>query len=284
MNDRWLISSFTASSLIHLGLIPVAALVMHAKPIKPMTVPIELVDIPAVEQPKKVEVTPPPTPPPPKVKPKPQKITAPKLISKPEIETKPQPPLGNTKEEIKEPEPEPVAEPPPLAALPEKAGSPLAGWNTDTVAAEAAGGKAGAGTFFDDGDVSVVGGSDFGGAGGGQGSSGLGRGAKGEGTGSGGVGSGEALSGLARPLGGYQVKPRYPESARRAGAQGVTMLRVRVLENGRVGEVTVEQSAGFHALDRAAIDAVKKWRFEPARRGNEPVSVWVMLPVKFELR
>jgi periplasmic protein TonB len=74
---------------------------------------------------------------------------------------------------------------------------------------------------------------------GGTETSGLGRGAKGDGTG-GGVGSAEALSGLARPLGGYQVKPHYPESARRAGAQGVTRLRVRVLENGRVGEVLVK--------------------------------------------
>ena len=62
------------------------------------------------------------------------------------------------------------------------------------------------------------------------------------------------------------------------------MLRVRVLENGRVGEVNIEESTGFRDLDIAAMDAVKKWRFEPARRGNEPVSVWVMLPVKFELR
>ena len=60
MNERWLVSSFTASSLIHLGIIPLAALVMHAKPIKPATVPIELVDVPRVEEPKKVEVAPPP--------------------------------------------------------------------------------------------------------------------------------------------------------------------------------------------------------------------------------
>ena len=63
MNERWLIPSFTASSLIHLGIIPLAALIMHAKPLKPVTVPIELIDVPRVEQPKKVEVAPPPPPP-----------------------------------------------------------------------------------------------------------------------------------------------------------------------------------------------------------------------------
>ncbi len=275
MNERWLVSSFTASSLIHLGIIPLAALVMHAKPIKPAMVPIELVDVARVEEPKKVEV--PPPPPPPAPKPRLQNITAPKLISKPDFETSPLPPTGNTKEEIKE---KPVEQP--LASLPDNSGAAKAGWNVGARAAEAEGSAAGAGNLFGKGDVGVVGGSGVAGGGGGTGASGLGRGAKGDGTG-GGAGSGEALSGLARPLGGYQVKPRYPESARRAGVQGVTTLRVRVLENGRVGEVVVEQSAGFRDLDFAAMDAVKKWLFEPARRGKDAVSVWVMLPVKFEL-
>ena len=273
MNERWLIPSFTASSLIHLGLIPIAALIIHAKPIKPVTVPIELIDVPRVEEPKKIEVAPPPPPPAPKPKGKPQNITAPKLLSKPVFETTPLPPTGNTKEEIKE---KPVEEPQPLASLLENLSTAMAGLNTGSKAAEAEGGAAGAGNLFDRGDVGVAGG------GGGKGKAGLGRGAKGDGTG-GGSGSGEGLSGLARPLGGYQVKPRYPESARRAGAQGVTTLRVRVLENGRVGEVLVEQSAGFRDLDLAATEAVKKWLFEPAKRGKDPVSVWVMLPVKFEL-
>jgi periplasmic protein TonB len=282
--DRWLLSSFTASSIIHLALIPLAALVMHPKPLKPITVPIELVDIPRVDEPKKVEVAPPPRPPPPpKAKPKPQNIAAPKLISKPEMDTKRQPAVGNTKEEIEEPEPV-VEPPPPLASLPEKPGFVQGGWNTGSLADEAEGSAAGVGDLFTKGDAGVVGGGSVEGGGGGKETAGLGRGAKGDGTGGGGVGAGEALSGLARPLGGYQVKPRYPESARRAGAQGVTLLRVRVLENGKVGEVNVEKSAGFRDLDFAAAEAVKKWLFEPARRDKEPVSVWVMLPVKFELQ
>jgi protein TonB len=280
MNERWLIPSFTASSLIHLGLIPIAALIMHVKPIKPLPVPIELIDVPRVEQPKKIEVAPPPPPPPaPRPKPKPRNITAPKLLSKPVFESSPLPPTGNTKEEIKE---QPKGEPQPLASLPEKSGAAQGGWNSGSKAAEAEGSAAGAGNLFGNGDVGVVGGGGVLGGGGATGTSGLGRSAKGDGTG-GGTGSGEALSGLARPLGGYQVKPRYPESARRAGAQGVTTLRVRVLENGRVGEVLVEQSAGFRDLDLAAMEAVKKWLFEPAKRGKDPVSVWVMLLVKFEL-
>jgi protein TonB len=281
--DRRLLSSFTASSLMHLALIPLAALVMHTKPLKQINVPIEVIEIAPVEQPKAPVTAPPAPPPPPSAEPKPQEVTAPKLISKPKIiETKPPPIVGNTKEEIKKPEPI-VEPPPPLAALPEKPGSVEGGWNAGGRPAEAEGSAAGAGNLFGNGEVGVVGGTGTEGGGGGEGISGLGRGAEGEGAGGGGVNSGEALSGIARPLGGYQVKPHYPASARRAGAQGVTRLRVHVLESGRVGEVMVDQSAGFRDLDFAAMDAVKKWRFEPARRGKEPVSVWVLLPVKFEL-
>ncbi len=276
MTERRLVSSFTLSSLIHLGIIPVAALVMHAKPIKTTMVPIELVDVPRVEEPKRFEVAPPP-PPPPAPKPRPN-TTAPKLLSKPVFETSPLPPAGNTKEEIKE---KPVEQP--LASLPDNRGAPQAGWNQGSKAAEAEGSAAGTGNLFGKGDVGVMGGSAVEAGGGGKGTTGLGRGAKGDGSGGAGVGAGEALSGLARPLGGYQVKPRYPASAKRAGVQGVTTLRVHVLENGRVDEVLVDQSAGFRDLDLAAIEAVKKWLFEPARRGTDPVSVWVMLPVKFEL-
>ena len=275
MNDRWLISSFTASSLIHMGLIPVTALIIHTRPIKPVTVPIELVDVPHVEQPQKVEAGPPSPPP----KPKLQKITAPKLLSKPFFESSPVPAAGNIKKNI-EPE-KPVEELPKLASLLENPGATKASWNVGTRASEAEGSAAGAGNLFGKGDVGVVAGSGVEGGGGGRGTSGLGRGAKGDDGGS--IGSGETLAGLARPLGGYQIKPRYPESARRAGVQGVTLLRVRVLENGRVGDVLVEQSAGFRDLDLSAVDAVKKWLFEPARRGKDAVAVWVMLPVKFEL-
>jgi len=286
VTDRRLLSSFTVSSVIHLALIPLPGLMMHAKPLEPIMVTVEMIEIAPEEALKKIEVAPPPpAPPAAKPKPNPAKITAPKLVSKPEViqTPQPQPPIGNTKEEV--PEPEPIVEPPPpLAALPQKPGAPLAGWNSGSPASEAEGNAGGAGALFGKGDVGVVDGTGVQGGGGEKGNSGLGPEAKGDGTGGGGTASGDALSGLARPLGGYQVKPRYPESARRAGLQGVTTLRVRVLENGRVDEVLVEQSAGFRDLDLAAMEAVKKWLFEPARRGKEPVSVWVMLPVKFELR
>jgi len=97
-------------------------------------------------------------------------------------------------------------------------------------------------------------------------------------------GEGSDLTAFARPLGGYQTKPRYPDSARRQGVEGVTTLRFEVLANGKVGSVTVANSAGHPDLDRAAVEAVKTWLFEPARRGKEAVNVWVTLPVRFTLQ
>ena len=94
----------------------------------------------------------------------------------------------------------------------------------------------------------------------------------------------DGITQTAIPRGGYQVRPAYPSSARRLGIQGMTTLRVYVAADGRVGEVMVQESAGHPDLDHAAADAVKRWRFEPARRGAEPVGVWVLLPVQFRLR
>jgi protein TonB len=94
----------------------------------------------------------------------------------------------------------------------------------------------------------------------------------------------EGVTRTAIPRGGYQVRPSYPSSARRLGIQGMTTLRVFVASDGRVGEVVIHESAGHPDLDHAAAEAVKRWRFEPARRGAEAVGVWVLLPVEFRLR
>src|SRR5262245_17999745 len=277
MNDRILYSCVLASLLVHLVAIPAVSLMIRAMPATPAHVPIDLVNLSRVEEAKTPATLPPPQ------APKAAKTTAPKLLSKPEIiETPVIAPKGNTRKEIKEPEK--LIEPlPRLASLPPEPGSVKGGWNVGERAGEAEGSTAGAGNLFGKGDVGVVDGSGLSGGGGGKGRAGLGRETKGDGTGGGSVGSGDALSGPARPMGGYQVKPRYPESARKVGAQGITLLKLRVLENGKVGEVQIEQSAGHPDLDMEAADAVKKWLFEPARTGKQPIAVWVLLPVKFEL-
>ena len=98
------------------------------------------------------------------------------------------------------------------------------------------------------------------------------------------AGSTGAITQYARPQGGYQVRPGYPATARRLGIQGTTMLRVHVLVDGRVGDVLVQETAGHPDLDQAAAEAVRRWRFDPARRGTDPVAMWVLLPVEFRLK
>ena len=82
---------------------------------------------------------------------------------------------------------------------------------------------------------------------------------------------------------GTQVQPVYPDSARRLGIQGTTTLHVLVFADGHVAEVGLVQSAGHPDLDQAAADAVRRWRFEPARRGRDAVPMTVMLAITFRL-
>ena len=77
--------------------------------------------------------------------------------------------------------------------------------------------------------------------------------------------------------------PRYPASARRAGTQGTVTLRVRVTREGLAARVDVEKSSGSPHLDAAALEAVKAWRFVPARQGAEPVESRVLVPIVFRL-
>jgi TonB family protein len=160
----------------------------------------------------------------------------------------------------------------------------------DQPAKSVKGGEAGAGELSERGDLPVVPGAGVGGGSGGPGRAGLGAEAEGSGVrtgdlrpGAGGEGPGGGVGSFARPLGGYQILPRYPDSARRQGITGTTTLLFEVLETGRVGEVRVESSAGHPDLDQAVAEAIKKWRFEPARRGNQAVTVWLRMPVKFVL-
>jgi len=77
--------------------------------------------------------------------------------------------------------------------------------------------------------------------------------------------------------------PRYPLAARRAGEQGTVTLKVLVSVDGLPRRVEVEKTSGASRLDAAALDAVRRWRFVPARRGAAPIESWVLVPVVFRL-
>ena len=75
----------------------------------------------------------------------------------------------------------------------------------------------------------------------------------------------------------------YPEDLWDAGVEGETLLRLFVTQEGGVDTVRVERTSGYAAFDSAAVIGARELRFEPARRGLEAVSTWVLLPVEFDL-
>ena len=125
------------------------------------------------------------------------------------------------------------------------------------------------------------------------GGSGTGQGTGiGEGNGSGiGPGSGGGTgggpyrpgSGITPPSVLHEVKPDYTEEARRRGIVGDVVLEIVVRSDGGVGQVRVLQGLGA-GLDERAVDAVRQWRFAPARRYGTPVDVLVEVAVEFKLR
>jgi len=77
--------------------------------------------------------------------------------------------------------------------------------------------------------------------------------------------------------------PRYPYAARVRGVEGDVLLRVVVLPDGKAAGVTLRITSGSALLDRAARDAVRGWRFRPAKRAGRTVVGWVDVPVSFRL-
>jgi TonB family protein len=75
----------------------------------------------------------------------------------------------------------------------------------------------------------------------------------------------------------------YPEDLWDAGVEGETVLRLYVSDAGAVDSVRVEQPSGYAAFDSSAVLGARDLRFEPARRGTEPMGAWVLLPVQFDL-
>lgn len=78
-------------------------------------------------------------------------------------------------------------------------------------------------------------------------------------------------------------EPEYPALSQRLGEEGRVLLRVLVSLEGRAEQVELKQSSGFARLDTAAQAAVRRWRFQAARRGTESVAAWVIVPITFHL-
>lgn len=78
--------------------------------------------------------------------------------------------------------------------------------------------------------------------------------------------------------------PAYPAAARRRGQEGRVLVRAEVLADGRCSQAELKQGSGHGLLDQAALEAVRKWRFVPARQGDQAVTAWVDVPIAFKLK
>jgi len=86
----------------------------------------------------------------------------------------------------------------------------------------------------------------------------------------------------ARPV--AQPDIPYPPAAARSREEGSLILLVQVDANGNATDVTVEKRSGSRDLDRAAQQAVRDWKFEPAIKGGKPTASAVRVPIDFTLQ
>ena len=82
-----------------------------------------------------------------------------------------------------------------------------------------------------------------------------------------------------------EVKPNYTADAMRAQVEGLVELEILVLEDGSVGNVRIVRSLDSRfGLDQEAINAVRRWRFDPGRRLGKAVATRVGVELSFNLR
>tara|TARA_B110000438_G_scaffold287051_1_gene318935 strand:- start:963 stop:1589 length:627 start_codon:yes stop_codon:yes gene_type:complete len=80
------------------------------------------------------------------------------------------------------------------------------------------------------------------------------------------------------------IRPVYPEIAQEAGIEGTVVVQVFVDKKGRVQDTLVLKGIPNTGLDEAAVAAIKKTRFRPARQRERAVGVWISIPVNFRLK
>jgi len=81
----------------------------------------------------------------------------------------------------------------------------------------------------------------------------------------------------------YSPLPEWPAEARRAQLGGRVVVRAKVGTDGRVMTASVFRSSGVPSLDEAAVRAVRKWRFEPARRFGLAMEMEIGVPIHFRI-
>jgi protein TonB len=81
-----------------------------------------------------------------------------------------------------------------------------------------------------------------------------------------------------------KLPPTYPSGLLSKGIGGRVLVACTVDESGRVSSTTIKQSSGHPDLDKAAINAVNKWKFKPGTRGGKAVKSNCIVPFNFEVK
>ena len=81
-----------------------------------------------------------------------------------------------------------------------------------------------------------------------------------------------------------RISPRYPDIAQEAGIEGTVVIQVFVDKKGRVQDMQVLKGIPNTGLDEAAMEAIRKTRFTPAKRGRKAVGAWISIPVNFRIK
>mgnify|MGYP000940576559 CR=1 FL=1 len=89
-----------------------------------------------------------------------------------------------------------------------------------------------------------------------------------------------AAAGREPPVPVRTVAPDYPRELREQKVSGVVMVKCTIDEQGNVSETEVAKSSN-EGFDKFAVDALKKWKFKPAKQDGAPVAMTVTIPVKF---
>ena len=84
------------------------------------------------------------------------------------------------------------------------------------------------------------------------------------------------------PIKGQTPPPRYPGAALRRGESGTVLVRVEVDTAGMPAGVALVQRSGSRDLDRAAMEAVRAWRFQPAQRNGQAIAASLVIPIDFK--
>lgn len=92
-----------------------------------------------------------------------------------------------------------------------------------------------------------------------------------------------ALAGRGSPVPVSSPAPRYPPQAMRRGESGTVLVRVDVGPDGVPTSTSLVQSSNSRLLDKAALDAVRRWRFRPAVVDGRPTVGSVVVPIEFNL-